>query len=285
MGFNMNIAKCRAFWPTTQPSLLDSLTLSFRLHVSQEEGTALVGAPLGTGAFVKSYLEAKVDSVSDSLTMLECIPDARICFHLHRVSGSVCRVSHVFRLTPPRLSLPTAIRFDQDQRAAYSRFNDIILSPSISSQIGLPYRLGGHGFTPLSPFVHASHAVSLIEAAKVRISGPSNPTVPFYLCMARKHMAHVLGTLNPEIQTRGILSTHSDLGPFEPQALLNRPERVHFTSFQRFTGLSPECTAKTESETGNPTRPITTQLPFAAAPGTAPSLPPEEPRSSALTLR
>ena len=126
VGFNMNIAKCQAFWPTTTPSILQSITQNF-LHVSSEGGITLLGAPLGTDAFVKSYLQAKVDLVSDSLTLLDSIPDAQIRFHLHRVSNSVCRVEHVFRLTPPRISLPTAIRFDQDQQAAYSRFNNIPL--------------------------------------------------------------------------------------------------------------------------------------------------------------
>lgn len=236
MGFRMNISKCRAFWPTTEPSLLESLTTSFPLHVSQEGGIALLGAPLGTDEFMRSFLEEKIEAVSNSLTLLDSIPDARIRFHLHRVSGSVCRVEHVFRLTPPRISLPSAIRFDQSQKSAYSRFNHVTLSPSISSQIGLPFRLGGHGFTPLAPFVHASHAASLIESAKARIRGPSNPTVPFYRGMARKHLVHVLRSLNPEVETRGILATHSNLGPFEPQALLERPERVHFTLYQALHG-------------------------------------------------
>lgn len=128
--------------------------------------------------------------MADSLKLVNSIPDARIRFHFHRVSGSVCRVEHVFRITPPRLSLSTAIRFDQDQLAACSRFNNVALSPSISSQIGLPFLLGGHVLTPLSPFVHASHASSVIEDATVRINGPPNPTVAFYLRMARKHLVH-----------------------------------------------------------------------------------------------
>ena len=93
-----------------------------------------------------------------------------------------------------------------------------------------------HGFTPLSPFVHASYASSLIEAAKVRITGPSNPTVPFYLRMARKHLVRVLQSLTSEVETRGILSTHANLGPLEPEALLQRPERVHCTLCQALHG-------------------------------------------------
>ncbi|CDF35250.1 unnamed protein product [Chondrus crispus] len=54
--------------------------------------------------------------------------------------------------------------------------------------------------------------------------------------MARKHLVHVLASLNPEVRTRGILSTYSDLGPFEPEALLSRPERVHFTLSQALHG-------------------------------------------------
>ena len=68
--------------------------------------------------------------------------------------------------------------------------------------------------------MHASYASNLIEAAKVRITGPSNTTVPFNLRMARKHLVRVLQSLNAEVETRGIPSTHANLGPFEPEALL-----------------------------------------------------------------
>lgn len=210
----MNIAKCRAFWPTSDPSHLESLTNSFALHVTQAGVIALLGAPLGTDEFFRSCLERKIEAMSDSLKMLESTLDARIRFHLHLVSSSVCRIEHVFCLTPPQLSLSTAIRFDDNQRGAYSRSNNIALSPSISSHISLLFRLGGHGFTPSAPFVDESYADSLIEAATVRIRGPSNSTVPLYRQRARRHLVQVLRSLNPEVPSRGNLATHSDLGPF-----------------------------------------------------------------------
>ena len=192
--------------------------------------------PLGSDAFIKNYLQNKIQSCTDALRPLQDIPDARIRFHLHPGTGSVCRVEHTFRLTPSILSLLLAVQFDELQRATYSRLNDVPLPASTSFQIGLPLRMGVHGFSPLSPFVHAFYAASLLEAAPIRAKGPANPSVPFYSGMGRRHLVRVLATINPEIRTRVVLSSHSPLGPFELDALLDRPERVHTTLFQALHG-------------------------------------------------
>ena len=194
----------------------------------------------------------KVYSCHTSLGLLDDIPDARIIFHIHRVTGSVCRVEHVFRLTPPELSLAAAQKFDDLQMSAYSCLNDVPVSPSIATQIRLPLSLGGHGFTALSPFVYASHAASLIESATVPVKGPDNPSEPFYRIMARRFLVHVIGAMNPEVRTRGIFGTHSSLGPFEPEALLSRPERVHKTLFQALHGFSSRIYWETTSWENHP---------------------------------
>ena len=199
IGFTMNVSKCRAYWPSTNPTSLQTMTHSFPLQITQDGGIALLGAPLGTGAYIKDFLDTKITSVSDSLKLLDDIPDARVRFHMHLVTGSVCKVEHVFRLTPPAVSLPLAVRFDDLQRGAYSRFNDVPLSHSMSTQIGLPLRLGGHGFTPLTPFVHASHAASLLESAAIRVQGPANPSISFYRNMSRRHLVRFLACINPEM--------------------------------------------------------------------------------------
>lgn len=120
--------------------------------------------------------------------------------------------------------------------AAYSRLNGVPVSSSMVTQIHLPLRLGGHGFTALSPFVYAAYASSLIESAHVRVKGPNNPSETFYRRMGRQFLVHFVGALNPEVRTRGVSGTHSSLGLFELDALLSRPERVHKTIFQAMHG-------------------------------------------------
>ena len=192
-GFQINIAKSRAYWPSATPENMSRLLHTFPLQVPDEEGLVLLGAPLGTGAFVRQHLMQKVYSCHTYLGLLDDIPDSRIRFHLHRVTGSVFRVEHVFRLKPPELSLAAAHKFDELQMSAYSRLNDIPVSPSIATHVRLPLSLGGHGFTALSPFVYASHAASLIESATVRVKGPNNPSEPFYRSMPRRFLVHVIG--------------------------------------------------------------------------------------------
>ena len=53
--------------------------------------------------------------------------------------------------------------------------------------------------------------------------------------------------MSPEIRTGGIFGTHSSLGPFEPEALLSRPERVHKTLFQALHGFTSRLYWETTS--------------------------------------
>ena len=109
IGFNMNVSKCRAYWPKTLQASLTPLTQQFPLQVPKDGGLALLGAPIGTDEFIQSYFDAKLTSCSNSLRLLDPIPDSRIRFHLHRMTDSVCKVLHVFRLTPPSISMATAL--------------------------------------------------------------------------------------------------------------------------------------------------------------------------------
>ena len=186
-----------------EPTALQTMTHSFPLQITQVSSIALLSAPLGTGEYIKEFLGTKITSVSDSLKLLDDISDTRVRFHMHRVTGSVCKVEHVFRLTPPAVSLPLAVRFDDLQRDAYSRVNDVPLSHSMSTQIGLPLRLGVYGFTPLTPFVHASYAASLFESATIRVQGPANPSIYFYRNLSRRHLVRVFAPINPEISHAG----------------------------------------------------------------------------------
>ena len=149
IGFHMNISKCPVYCSAILPASLTSLTYQCPLQVADDGSISILGAPIETDYFKTAYLDAKINSCSGSLRLLNLIPDAEIQFTLQWMTGSVCRVEHVFRLTPPSISMDSAYRIDELLRDAYSHFNDINLSPSMPSQISLPFRLVVHGFTLL----------------------------------------------------------------------------------------------------------------------------------------
>lgn len=93
---------------------------------------------------------------------------ARLAFHLHRVTASVCRVTHLARLLPPPLLDGFASRFDSDQRSAFSAMSDVPMTTDVASQIALPFRHGGIGLTPLKIISPAAYAASLLDTAEAR---------------------------------------------------------------------------------------------------------------------
>ena len=69
--------------------------------------------------------------------------------------------------------------------------------------------------------------------------------------MTRRSLVRVLGALNHEVRTRGILTTASSLGPFERDALLERPEHVHTTLHQALHSVCSRMYWETTSWTRN----------------------------------
>ena len=219
--------------PLTVPEYPPTDTTDIPLHVVPDGGFDILGAPVGSRAYMERRLQDKLDTCNDALSLIEDIPGARIKFHLHRMSGSACRAQHLFRLVPPQISLPFAEKFDADHLAAYSRFNNVNSTEAAVTQLQLPFRKGGHGFTPLTPLVHGSYAASLIEAAPIRVLHPNSPSGR-YIRMARPAMKIFVRKLPECMQPEGFALRQNlpgGLGQFEPQTLAARPERTHQINF------------------------------------------------------
>ena len=112
--FYLNPAKNRVFWPKQRSDNLQALTAVDSLHVIEDGGVELLGTPIGTELYMAQYLKEKLKKCNTALSHLHCIPEARTRFHLHRVSGSACRMQHLFRLVSPEFSLPFAQQFGKD---------------------------------------------------------------------------------------------------------------------------------------------------------------------------
>ena len=229
-NFYMHVGKTKSYWPTIDTNLLSHITEEIPIDVISDGGVDILGAPVGSRNYMEVKLQQKLDACNQALADIADLPDARIKFHLHWICGSACKVQQLFRLVPPDVSLPYAEQFDKDQMAAYSRLNNVELTPSAIAQIRLPFRKGGHGFTPIAPLLHVSYSTSLIDSAPMREPHPQHPSIDRYIQKARSYLKIFVRNLSAQIQLPGfalIQNLTGDLGHFEPQALAARPERTH----------------------------------------------------------
>lgn len=177
---------------------------------------------------MRSRLHAKFSSCKDLLSTLNEILYAKTKFYLHRATASVCRVQHVFKLVPARLSYRFAQDFDSNELLAYAKPNEVRVSSQAASQIHLRTSDRGHGFISLPRSVYTSYASILITSAPLRVTDPTtshlNEEVYRRCARSRLHSA----TLNlPSLRPENYVPYHSSLGSLEPESLLQRPESVY----------------------------------------------------------
>ena len=99
--FFLNSLKTRVFWPNRQADLLSPLLTVGPPRIIDAGGVDPLGAPIGSPNFMEKYIREKLKTCKTALAHLDHIPEARMPFHLHRVSASAYRLQHVFRLVPP----------------------------------------------------------------------------------------------------------------------------------------------------------------------------------------
>lgn len=233
-NFHLNAAKTRAFWPTTSANQIAMLKRALPLTTVTEGDIELLRAPIGCPEFSPSVSSAGLSECRQLLTKLDDVPDARIQFFLHRISVSACRVPHIFKLVPRKLSYPYAQEFDRDQLQSYSRFNLVPLSPAAPQQVRLRFRDGGHGFISMALVTHASYTTSLLASARLRTHKPAA------LLSMRSFTADTLALLStrlppffsPPLRPETNFLDASYFGALEPSSLLQRSEGVRIFLFQ-----------------------------------------------------
>lgn len=77
----------------------------------------ILGVPLGSPAFVSSFIHEKMEAVDASQTLAESIPDGRVATNIHRVTASACRMTKLLRLIPPANAMTQRCDFDERQSA------------------------------------------------------------------------------------------------------------------------------------------------------------------------
>lgn len=86
-------------------------------------------------------LIGKFEVCREMYSLLAEIPDARIRFHLHCTTASVCKVFYIVRLVPPTVSARITASFDAAQRCAYCSLDGVKLTAAASQQMPLPLKM------------------------------------------------------------------------------------------------------------------------------------------------
>lgn len=100
--FILNLTMTKGLQTTQDPFLISPLTKSYVLgmHLTSERVTIL-GFPLGSPAFVSSFIRQTMDAIDASLNLTATIPDGCIGHNIDRITALSFRMTHLLRLIPP----------------------------------------------------------------------------------------------------------------------------------------------------------------------------------------
>ena len=189
VGYFIQPAKSKIYWPTMslprlQPLLAAYPTLQIQgtptgeISTGPADGIDIFGAPLGSPAYIRQFLQTKMTALTHVLDDIATIPDPRLAFHLQRSTAGVCRFTHLARLLPASVLGPTAKAFDEHQTALLSSTTGIPFDDAPANQAALPLRHGGLGLTPLRFIAPIAYAASSIDTATLRARWLSTPAAP-----------------------------------------------------------------------------------------------------------
>ena len=206
VGYFIEPAKSKIFWPsmslprlqpllTAYPTLQIQGTPTGEISTGPTDGIVIFGAPLGSPAYIRHFLDTKMAALGRVLDDISAIPDPRLAFHLQRSTAGICRFTHLARLLPADVLGPTAVEFDTRQRALFTLTTGIALSAAAQRQATLPLRHGGLGLTPLRLIAPIAYAASTIDTAPLRarwLSSPADPVTAAELVHAAEPLVAAL---------------------------------------------------------------------------------------------
>ena len=161
-GLLLNPSKCQLYGPC-DPT---------RFHCSIPHQSALnfdiLGAPIGDDDFCASFIEKRLLSACELLSLLPKLCDPQLSLGILRQCASFCKLAHLARCTPPTSAvLELLANFDNDVLHCLEQCTELQLTPMASRQAQLSFRHGGFGLRSL--FSHATAA--FIASASISLSG------------------------------------------------------------------------------------------------------------------
>lgn len=132
LGLELNIGKCELVLPPDVTCLQDDLVPLFpqallvqaasgESRVSADGNFELLGAAVGNERFSEEFAARKVANAAALLQELPAFEDPQVAVRLMRSCAGPCKLTHIMRMTPPRLHMEALRRFDDDMRTTFSK--------------------------------------------------------------------------------------------------------------------------------------------------------------------
>ena len=128
------------------------------------EGVVLLGAPLGSEAFVASKVEAKVEKVKEVTELIPLIEDPHTEFALLRSCLSLPKISFLLRAVDTTGHSELLQDFDKVTREALTRILGTPIGERTWQQAKLPVAMGGMGLRGAQDHAPAAHAASVLSS-------------------------------------------------------------------------------------------------------------------------
>ena len=129
-----------------------------------EEGIVLLGAPLGSEAFVAAEVEKKVEKVKEVTELLPLIEDPHTEFALLRSCLSLPKLSFLLRAVDTSNHTRHLQTFDRVTREGLGRVLGVPLGDKTWQQAKLPVSMGGMGLRAAEDQAPAAHAASVLSS-------------------------------------------------------------------------------------------------------------------------
>jgi len=204
-------------------------------------GTVAVGTPVGTDAFIKRFLDSKIDSLNMEADKIISIPDPQ-AKHLILKHSFSQKISFLLRTLNPYLTGSFISKFTEIKRRIFSSIIESPVPDIAWDQCSLPTSMGGLGYGNLTLSSIASSIASIYES-RVELSSLVNLGLvskknlkKFDRCRSSLEKFNSLTNPNPS-PDNPIIKTWADLtsivtGKSLQSALMSRFKQFSLDSFQ-----------------------------------------------------
>ena len=182
-------------------------------------GITLLGAPIGSEAFIKEAINAKLEKISQITSLLPTLQDAQTEYCLLRSCLSLPKIMFILR-TVNTVSHPHFLaEFDRLTREALTRILGTPLPPAQWDQSKLPISMGGLGLRAAEDHAAAAYAISFTSSQKLAgkmLAAPEDQEPAPLPLQVLTALTHKLGeeTTTDSLQNHSqkMLSLQIDLG-------------------------------------------------------------------------
>ena len=156
--------KCHVWCPSAEvyDSCSDSFADGVNVHPTMDDMEVL-GAPIGSDSFVETQLDKKLVELEATVNAVAALPYKHEACSLLQHCASQCKVVHLLRTIPPRLTTPFARKFDRILRNGFEKLLGVPLEEKWWRLARLPARHGGFFMRSGYSTLGAQYTVSVVK--------------------------------------------------------------------------------------------------------------------------